>query len=756
MRPQWYIIGSSLPQRIRRKTAHVESRETDTVMERIYRYSALISVIVAAACATSSTESGFSGQKFTGGSSGSGGTGSLVSVLGGGNNGDASLTGTNPNSAADAGNDSGLVIGADGAVVGSCVVGRTCDPTCDQLAENGEHTYIEPKPDDGSPLPPGPVPSLAAMFTGAATSGGPCIIDPPNGSLFPNNWLRPRIYFAPAANTTNYYQIRIHTARQMNDLVVYTESISWEIPADIWAALAASTWGEDITVTVSEVAATGGTATSSQVSFQIAPADANGSMIYWAAVGDTDGFSWLEGFRVGDEGVSTVLTVPTGPFAAAATNAQWTWSRDSGGNLSTTNRDTNVALTPVGDAQCIGCHVAVPDGNSVAFVDFYPWDGVTSAVNTGDVGQNPTWLTPGGAEALSQGWIGMLAFSSGAWSSGNHLVITSSQVPQTSTNNPWAAGGAGGDLAATNLIWIDLSTTAAPTFVSAAGAPLPSISVPSAPFVANQGTTYGYIDRGGDKNSASTPAWSHDGTKVVYASNNAPKSGRLATGTSDLYVLPFDAATKQATAAAGPLQGAASAGVNEYYPAFSPDDKYVAFNSAPPANPMYYNADAEIYVVPSGGAATPTRLDANSPAACMKGQDGGAAVSPGVTNSWARWSPEYPTCSGKTYYWLIFSSSRLGLPFQYTANPKNFKLGAAPTVTGGFTEPTSQLYLTGIVDDGSGTLTTYPATYIWNQPITATAGGVSWNQSNHTPAWEVVEIQPPAPAPPPAPPPPPR
>jgi hypothetical protein len=33
---------------------------------------------------------------------------------------------------------------------------------------------------------------------------------------------------------------------------------------------------------------------------------------------------------------------------------------------------------------------------------------------------------------------------------------------------------------------------------------------------------------------------------------------------------------------------------------------------------------------------------------------------------------------------------------------------------------------------------------------------VTWNQSTHTPAWEVVEIQPPAPVPPPPPPPPPR
>ncbi len=747
--------------RLRRSRA-LESRGRKAVMEKIYRYSALVAMTVAAACATSTPNSGFTGQSVTGGNgstSGGGNSGSVGTLAGSGGNGSTTLVGAggngNPNRP-DSGNDAGLVLGADGGVVGTCVVGRgMCDDKCDDLAEtmNGQptHEYIEPNPDDGSPLPPGPATSLDAKFNGASSTGGPCIIDPPDGSLFPNNWLRPRIYFAPAAAGTNYYQIRIHADRQLNDLVVYTESVSWEIPKDIWTALAASTWGEDITVTVSEVPSAGGTATSSQVKFQIAPALANGSMIYWAAVGDTNGFSWLEGFRVADEGVSRVLTAPTGPFAAAATNVTWTWSRDSGGNLSNTNRDTQVALTPTGDAQCIGCHVAVPDGTSVAFLDFYPWDGVTSSVNTGNVGQPPAWLTPGGAETLSQGWLGMLAFSSSVWNSGSHLVVSSSQIPESATNvNPW--GVTGGDMNATNLVWIDLSTAAAPTFVTAGTTtPLPSAgSINASPYYTNKNTTFGFIERGtGDPNSASTPAWSHSGTQIVYASNNAPISGRLGVGVSDLYTLPFDPVGKVATAAAAKLQGASSSTANEYYPAFSPDDKYIAFNSAPPGKAMYYNADAEIYVVPSTGG-TSTRLKANDPAACMKGQGGAAAVSPGVTNSWARWSPEFPTCTGKTYYWLIFSSSRLGLPFQYSANPKNFKLGTAPA------ESTSQLYLTGIVDDGSGNLTTYPATYIWNQPITASAGAAKLAQSNHTPAWEVVEIQPPAPAPPPQPPPPPR
>lgn len=729
-------------------------------MRKVLRYAAPLAVTAAVACAQAGSNGEFQTSGL-GGSSENGLTNSSSPSLSAG--ADATLSSGSSSSPGE--NDSGLVIGADGQVVGTCVVGRaepdggTCGQTCDQLQENGQHEYIEPMPDDGSPLPTGPLSALDSMFASPSTSGGPCISDPPDGSLFPNNWLRPRILYAPTQTTgTVYYQIRIHADNQANDLVVYTESRSWEIPKDIWQGLAATSWNMPITVTVSEVSSTGGTAASSKVTFQIAPANANGSMIYWAAVGDENGFAWLEGFRVGDEGVSTILTVPTGPFSNAATNVQWQWSRDSGGNLSVQNRTLNTPLAPTGDAQCIGCHVAVPDGSSIAFIDFYPWDGVVSSVNPDadagvTLGQPPPWLTPGGAETLSQGALGMMAFSSDVWNAGSHLVIAGTEVPQNATNNPWAE--IGGDTNPSNLIWIDLSTAAAPTFVSATGAPLPSISVPYQPFYANEGTTYDYIARAGDTNSASTPAWSHSGNQIVYASNNAPESGRLATGKSDLYTLGFNAMMKQATGSATPLAGASSAGVNEYYPAFSPDDKYIAFNSAPPANPMYYNADAEINIVAADGStATPIRLKANDPASCMRSEDGGPSVSPGVTNSWARWSPEYPTCSGLTYYWVIFSSSRLGLPFTATPNGaaatlKNFQKGVP-------NENTSQLYLTAITVDNTGAVTTYPATYIWNQPISATASDVTWNQSNHTPAWSVVEIQPPPPTPPPPPPPPPR
>src|SRR4029077_8797853 len=99
---------------------------------------------------------------------------------------------------------------------------------------------------------------------------------------------------------------------------------------------------------------------------------------------------------------------------------------------------------------------------------------------------------------------------------------------------------------------------------------------------------------------------------------------------------------------ATPLAGASDPNFNEYYPAFSPDDKLIAFNRTPVADNMYYAAKAQVYVVSSTGG-TPARLAANDAPACM------GVTSPGINNSWAKWSPEYPNCNGRTYYWLIFS-----------------------------------------------------------------------------------------------------
>jgi hypothetical protein len=167
------------------------------------------------------------------------------------------------------------------------------------------------------------------------------------------------------------------------------------------------------------------------------------------------------------------------------------------------------------------------------------------------------------------------------------------------------------------------------------------------------------------------------------------------------------------------VPGAASNLTNEYYPDFSPDDRYLVFNSAPAPGNMYYNPASEVDVVPSSGGES-LRLAANDPPACTQ------IASPGVTNSWLRFSPDHPSCGGKTYYWLVFASTRLNLPFTVntTGTTANFQVDPMG--------PTSQLYLTAVVDDGAGGLKTYPAVYLWPQSTTTSNG---YAASHYAPQW---------------------
>jgi hypothetical protein len=162
--------------------------------------------------------------------------------------------------------------------------------------------------------------------------------------------------------------------------------------------------------------------------------------------------------------------------------------------------------------------------------------------------------------------------------------------------------------------------------------------------------------------------------------------------------------------------------VSEYYPSFSADDKLLAFNrAASTSGKIYYRPDGEVYVIPAAGG-TPTRLVANDPPACT-GQ-----TSPGIINSWAKWSPTVVSdpVNGNTYYWMIFSSAR-DYPGAFIVPANQY----SPPDT-----RSSQLYMTGVVRDKQGNLRTFPAVYVWNQEPATT---------NLTPAWDIFQIPPPPP-----------
>ena len=570
--------------------------------------------------------------------------------------------------------------------LGNCItLARGCSSSCTDFPSA---PLVDAAPEDGSPA----TPAGAASFFAASDGGGsgPCIVEPAAGTLIPQNWVRPRFRVIPVAGQ-NLFEIDLHTQRQASDYVVYTTSTTWTVPKTVWDGLRGDSWGDEVSVTIRGVDTSASQPpTSSTSSFTIAPAGAGGAMVYWAATGDQNGMSWLEGFAPGDEGVATTLEV--GQVQARL------------------YRDQSGTVQDNGAPQCIGCHAAVPDGNSVTFADFWPWPGSSARVDPGSTGLIPSWLTPGGAQTLSMPWLGIAAFSKADWSD-EQVAITSfgcgAPTPGNQQTYPWS-GATCSDQPNSALAWIDLGAS---TAVSEAG----SGSQLGQAVMGDLGTSWGILARTGDSRGAEFPSWSHDGATIVYVSTNAGKDGRLASGEADLYTIPFAA---RAGGAATPVQGASDPNADEYYPSYSEDDQLIAFDRSTT------DGQAEVYVVPASGASSPTRLAANDPPSCQ-----GTPGSPGVTNSWPKWSPDVEVCpDGNTYYWLVFSSTREGIPF--LDNSTNFK-----SMPDG---PTSQLYITAVVV-GNGQITTYPALYIWNQ-ATVSASHAGSPQSNHTPIWEVVNI----------------
>ena len=303
---------------------------------------------------------------------------------------------------------------------------------------------------------------------------------------------------------------------------------------------------------------------------------------------------------------------------------------------------------------CVGCHAATPDGNSVGFsMGPQRYANAVGQIGAGAApGTVPGYVTPT-ALATMQSLHGIPAFSKAHWADGDRIVLLS-------------------DTGALHWVQVD-------------------------------GAASGTLARTGDANLATEPTFSHDGASVVYVSTRSIIDGRLDKGPADLYSIPYQG---RAGGAARPLGGGSDPGYTEYYPAFSPDDRFVAFTRIAGSGSAYSNSAAEVFVVPFGGGAggAAVRLGANDAPACQAG-----AVSPGLTNDWPKWSPHAVTAAnGKTYYWLTFSSKRAG-----TDN--------------------AQLYITGMTVDAAGNVATYPALYLWNQPAA---------DGNHTPSWDDFTIPP--------------
>jgi hypothetical protein len=536
--------------------------------------------------------------------------------------------------------------------------------------------------------------------------------------------------------------------------VVYTTSTTWYMPKDIWygsqadAGLAGGTGfannsaGAPATVTIRGVnTSSPGKPIGIQGDFNIAPVIATGSMVFWTVNSAmvTPQSSQLLGFSVGDEGVAPALTL---------TDLKWSGQIGEDGAVLRGYYDMPKLPNFVdGQVRCIGCHTSAPDGQSVIFTDDWPWAKGAAMITNGMAGSIPSWLGTGAAAVMKMPWWGVQTMSKGHWMTGDRILVTSYAThfkSGTPRNKAWEAlptYNPNDSASIHQLAWIDLESTAtinvAVTDTPDYGQNLTTREMQAASAMAPAGNAYGLIATGdGATTSDVSPSFSHKGDKIVYVATDYSPDGHpdYIAKVADVKVVDYN---NKAGGTATALMGASDPNYLEYYPSFSADDKFIAFTQAPnptAANPdgPYYNRMGQIMIVPEAGG-TPTPLVSNNPNACA-----GDNVSAGIINSWPKWSPDAFSAHGKTYYFVIFSSGRVyadefSSQFQLMSNSASDFNGL---------HSSSQLWLAAVVvDNGTGTIKTYPAVYLWNQNRTPGAPtGVHY--SNLTPAWDPGSLPP--------------
>jgi hypothetical protein len=553
------------------------------------------------------------------------------------------------------------------------------------------------------------------------------------------------MFLLTAPSGQDLFEIHLHSAAEKDDLFIYTKSTNYKLDPMLWQALQNHIQGSAITVTVRGVSSGGGTPSlGTSGDFTIAPAQADGAMIYWTTAGfDNNATNTnLQGFHVGDEGVTTALTTDQVQQVVPRANDLT--------NMCSTSCGMSPCLNAPKQSKvyCIGCHTSTPDGNYVGFTAQWPWANAFASVAAADagtglaVGAQPPWLTEGAIQnmspnfgkdpyspwynppAVNQVMLGVQTLSRAHYMTGDRIVVAQlgaawNTICLASSSNTGSATGVISQLAWFDLEWNPAGGTdgglmnnpGLPTAPCTGSGINPAGVSPAQPCVSNPTSSgwggWGIIQRMGDETrSAGAPNWMHNGNTIAYVStDNGTKDGRIGceflnSCTADVYTVPY---SKTGGPASG-LAGASDPAYNEYYPAYSPDDQFVAFNRVPVNHSMYNTPEAEVYVVPSGGG-TATRLLGNDPAQCTN------VKSPGAQNTWPKWAPTAvkSNVDGKIYYWVIFSSSR------------------SPLASG-----KEQLYVSAVVvDPNTNQVSTYPAIYLWNQ---------SPMVNNLIPAWDNFTI----------------
>ncbi|MEI9936872.1 MAG: hypothetical protein WDO69_06590 [Pseudomonadota bacterium] len=593
---------------------------------------------------------------------------------------------------------------------------------------------------------PADAPELFATATDDLTSPL-CVLEPQlssgsvPGAMFPSNWLRPR--FRVAAADFDLYQIRLHSAAERDDLVVYTTKKTWYLPKDIWrgqgsnAGLGAAAAGSEINVTIRALD-TNAPLTAARVSgtFSVAPAVASGSVLFatattWSATANAN---QVLGFSVGDEGVEAALTLPQVSWAGQLT--------EDGAELNGYYDTQKLVGFVDGEVRRIKRPALTPDGQALAFSDEYPYALGMSRLTAGPVGSIPSYVGKGALGMLRMPWLGSTALSLAHWAQNDRVLVSSygsTFKSGTARTRPWqglpsyaSAGGTDDWVKWHQLVWFDLEASFTVDLVSLDDYG-PPLEARNAAVTAAKGSSWGIIATGDTNTSHVSPSFNPAGDMLAYVATDYSRNGYpdpLATQ-ADIRLVPYNA---RAGGVSQPLAGASDPNALEYEPTFSPDGKLVAFSRAATDGPdgPDGNRFAEVSVVPASGGDR-ARLLANDPNACA-----GDPTPLALLNGSPAWGPNPVHHDGRTYYFMLFTSARrygdeFAMQFQFDSTFPG--TDEAHTL-----RASTQLYLTTmVVDDTTGSVTSYPAIYVWNQNRIAASGGVA-TFASLTPVWGTTAL----------------
>ena len=291
------------------------------------------------------------------------------------------------------------------------------------------------------------------------------------------------------------------------------------------------------------------------------------------------------------------------------------------------------------------------------------------------------------------------------------------------------------------------------------GRPAASMGTPTNSFFlfsGNTGARTQTITFGASTDRPTMPDWSPDGKTVLYVlpQKVAMWNGSTTNGLVDddhefggsLYTIPYNGNGAFGT----PAVFLQSKGENNFYPSYSPDNNYVAFDRVPQdtttvttidgcvnqgmagascPNDSFSNPKARIQLMSNTAASTVVDLE--------KANGSPASAPVDVSNSWPRWSPFLQSYKGNSLLWIAFSSTR-----DYGLRVRNHKTGMyqcypadsyemAMTAHGSKFDPLCQqpqLWMAAIdLSSAAGTTdTSHVAFWLPFQDITT---------HNHTPQW---------------------